>query len=59
MKKQLIEVLKDKELFLQEIYSKMPDVSKSGIRSILNSYVKKGAVFERIERGKYKLKQNA
>jgi len=56
MKKQLIEVLKDKELSLQEIYNLMPDVSKAGIRSILNSCVKRNITFERIGRGKYKLK---
>lgn len=56
MKDKLIEVLKGKELTLQEIYSAMPETKKTSIRATLNSDVKKGITFERISKGKYKLK---
>ena len=57
MKTRLIEILKNKELTLQEIYTAMPDIKQSNIRAILNLGVKKGILFERVSKGKYKLKE--
>jgi hypothetical protein len=56
MKEKLIEVLKDKELTLKEIYLAMPEVKQSSIRATINLSIKKGIIFERIGKGKYKLK---
>ena len=56
MKEKIIEVLKGKELTLQEIYSAMPEVKQASIRATLNLDVKKGITFERVSKGRYKLK---
>jgi L-cysteine desulfidase len=57
MKEKIIEVLKDKELTLKEIYTALPDVKQSNIRATLNVCVKNGKLFERVSKGKYKLKE--
>lgn len=56
MKQQLIEVLGDKELSLKEIYLALPDLKQASIRATLNLSVKKGIDFERVGKGKYKVK---
>lgn len=57
MKEKLIEILKDKELSLPEIYAAIPDAKQANIRTVLNLNIKKGTTFERVSRGRYKLKQ--
>jgi predicted transcriptional regulator of viral defense system len=57
MKQKLIETLQGKELELKEIYLAMPEAKKASIRATLNLSVKKGLIFERIGKGKYRLKQ--
>jgi predicted transcriptional regulator of viral defense system len=56
MKEKLMEILKDKELSLQDIYTAMPEVKQASIRATLNLAVKKGITFERVSKGKYKIK---
>ena len=57
MKEKLIAILKDKELSLQEIYLALPEIKQASIRATLNLNVKKGIIFERIAKGKYKLRE--
>ena len=53
----IINLLKDKELTIKEIISSLPEVNKNSIMGCINSEIKKGITFERISKGKYKLKE--
>lgn len=57
MKGKLIEILKEKELTLKEIYLAMPEYKQASIRAVLNSAVKKGNTFVRTNKATYKFKQ--
>jgi uncharacterized protein (DUF433 family) len=58
LKEQIIEFMKEKEsVSLKEIYQNFPDIKKESIRAIINLAIKKTETFERIEKGKYKLKK--
>ena len=57
LKEKIIEFIKGKEeVSLKDIYSNLSEVKKESVRAIINADIKKGITFERIGKGKYKLK---
>lgn len=49
--------LEGEELSLKNIYLALGGIKKENIRAVLNAEIKKGLTFERVGKGKYKLKE--